>query len=200
MKTKNCENAIFTIPNILSMVRMLFLPVYAYLYVWREAYLLSAVLLAVSMITDAIDGIVARKFNMISTLGKVLDPIADKLTQACVFFCLSFRWWAQLKYVVIVLVLKESFMLVMGIINLKKGRMLDGALKAGKLCTTVLFVSMGLLVILPCWNLANEIPLVTVLSVLCCCAMLISFGFYLSTYMGGKHGVDIVPIRKDGKV
>ena len=103
---------------------MLFLPVYAYLYVWKEAYLLSAVLLAVSMITDAIDGIVARKFNMISTLGKVIDPIADKLTQACVFFCLSFRWWAQLKYVVIVLVLKESFMLVMGIINLRKGRTL----------------------------------------------------------------------------
>lgn len=175
------------------MIRILFIPVYAYLYVVKERFVFAAVLLAVSMATDAVDGIVARKFNMISTLGKILDPIADKLTQATVFFCLSYRWWDQLKFVVVIFVLKESFMLVMGLINLKKGRMLNGALKAGKLCTTVLFISMGLLVVMP--NMAEKH--VAILSVLCCAAMLVSFGFYLSTYMGGKHGVDIVPLRKD---
>ncbi len=186
-------NKIFTIPNILSMVRILLIPVYGYLYIARNEYVISAIILAASMLTDAVDGIIARKFNMISTFGKIIDPIADKLTQAAVFFFLSLRWWDQLKWVVLVLVLKESFMLFMGLFNLKKGRMLNGALWAGKICTTVLFVSMGLLVIDP--GMADRH--VGVLSVCCCVAMICSFAFYLSAYTGGNHGVDIVSLRKD---
>lgn len=195
METKNYENKIFTIPNILSMVRIILIPVYGYLYIAKNNYFVSAIILAASMMTDAVDGIIARKYNMISTFGKILDPIADKLTQAAVFFFLSLRWWDQLKWVVIILVLKESFMLVMGLFNLKKGRMLNGALWAGKICTTVLFVSMGLLVIMP--NMADRY--VGLLSVCCCVAMICSFAFYLSAYTGGNHGVDIVPLRKDEK-
>lgn len=195
MEANKYENKVFTIPNILSMIRIIFIPVYAYLYVIKESYTVSAIVLAVSMMTDALDGIIARKLGMISTLGKVLDPIADKLTQAVVFFCLSTRWWDQLKWVVIILVLKESFMLVMGLLNLKKGRMLNGALVAGKVCTTVLFISMGLLVLLP----DMQDRYVGFLSACCCLAMFCSFAFYLSTYTGGKHGVDIVDIKKGAK-
>ena len=193
MEVNKYEKKIFTIPNILSMIRILLIPVYGYIYVVKENFTAAAFLLGASMITDAIDGIVARKFKMISTLGKVLDPVADKLTQASVFFCLSTRWWDQLKWVVIILVLKEGFMLVMGLMNLKKGRMLNGALIAGKVCTTVLFVSMGLLVLI------HDMPdrYVGFLSVCCCVAMICSFAFYLSTYTGGKHGVDIVAINKE---
>lgn len=195
METNKYEKKIFTIPNILSMIRILLIPVYGYIYVIKEEFVAAAVLLGASMMTDAADGIIARKFNMISTFGKVLDPIADKLTQAAVFACLSTRWWDQLKWVLLILVLKEGFMLVMGILNLKKGRMLNGALVAGKICTTVLFVTMGLLV------LFHDMPdrYVGVLSVCCCVAMICSFAFYLSTYTGGKHGVDIVPINKGDK-
>ncbi|MBQ3196426.1 MAG: CDP-alcohol phosphatidyltransferase family protein [Clostridia bacterium] len=187
------ENKIFTIPNILSMVRILLIPVYGYLYIAKNNYLVSAIVLAASMLTDAVDGIIARRLKMISTFGKIIDPIADKLTQAAVFFFLSLRWWEQLKWVVLILVLKEGFMLVMGLLHLKKGRMLNGALWAGKICTTVLFVSMGLLVINP--NMADKH--VGLLSFCCCVAMICSFAFYLSTYTGGNHGVDIVSLRKD---
>ncbi len=193
MESKNYENKIFTIPNILSMIRIAFIPVYAYLYVVKDEYVISAVLLAISMATDAVDGIIARRFNMISTFGKIIDPIADKLTQAAVFFCLAHRWWEQLCWVIIIFVLKELFMLIMGLYNIKRGKMLSGALKAGKICTTVLFVSMGLMVLMP--NMQPKY--VGVLSLCCCVALLTSFAFYLSTYMGGKHGVEIVPIRKD---
>ena len=186
------KNKIFTIPNILSMLRILLIPVYGYIYIAKEDYVISAIVLAASMLTDAIDGIIARRFEMISTFGKILDPVADKLTQAAVFFFLSLRWWDQLKWVVFILVAKESFMLIMGLLNLKKGRMLNGALWAGKICTTVLFVSMGLLVINP--SMADRH--VGILSVCCCVAMICSFAFYLSTYTGGKHGVDLVSVRK----
>lgn len=169
------------------------LPVYVYLYTVRKEFVASAIVLAVSMSTDAADGLIARRYNMISTFGKIIDPIADKLTQMTVFCCLSTRWWDQLKWVVVLFVAKEAFMLIAGLLNLKKGKMLNGALMAGKVCTTVLFVSMGLMVIMPGMKPAA----VTVLSILCAAAMIVSFAFYLSTYMGKDHGVEIVPLRKD---
>lgn len=193
LKAKKAEDRIFTIPNILSIIRILFIPIYSYIYVVKQKFFVAAVLIAVSMATDAFDGIIARKCNMITTFGKVLDPIADKLTQATIFYCLSTRWWDQLKWVVVIFVAKETFMLVMGIFNLKKGRMLDGAHIAGKICTTVLFVSMGLLVINP--NMADRH--VGILAVLCCIAMFYSFGSYLAAYLGRGHGVEIVSLRKD---
>ncbi len=189
------KDKIWTIPNILSMLRILLLPVYVYLYTVKKEFLASAIVLAVSMSTDAADGLIARRFNMISTFGKIIDPIADKLTQMTVLCCLSSRWWAQLRWVIVLFVIKEAFMLIAGLLNLKKGRMLSGALMAGKVCTTVLFVSMGLMVIMPHMHGTA----VTVLSVLCCVAMAVSFAFYLSTYMGKDHGVEIVPLRKDEK-
>ena len=85
---------------------------------------------------------------MISTLGKILDPIADKLTQFVLTFCLSLEH-PELRPVLVLFVVKELFQAVMGIIHLRRGRMLPGALMAGKVCTTVLFVSLIAMVLLP---------------------------------------------------
>ena len=90
MRNKN----IFTIPNILSIFRLLLLPVIVYTYMNQKDYVLTGVLLLVSGITDLLDGYIARTFHMISDLGKILDPVADKATQAVVLLCLitRFRW------------------------------------------------------------------------------------------------------------
>ena len=194
---KQFKKEILSIPNILSMIRIVFIPVYAYMYLTAETmadFYLSTALMGLSMITDLFDGIIARKFNMITTLGKILDPIADKLTQVVVLVCLAIRF-KPLFWVLGVFLVKEGFMLVMGLINLHKGKMLDGALMAGKVCTAVLFLSMGLLMLVP--NMPNEgAVIVAVIDIL---ALFMSFWFYLSTYMGGKHGIDIVSLRKDKK-
>ena len=76
------------------MFRLLLIPVYAVLYMkaseLRE-YAVAAAILVVSALTDAVDGIIARKCNMISRLGIMLDPFADKMTQGVILLCLSIK-------------------------------------------------------------------------------------------------------------
>ena len=81
------SHQILTIPNLLSAFRLVLAGVFAYLY-WnakeQQDYYLAVGVLVLSGLTDFADGKIARRFHMISELGKVLDPIADKLTQAVV--------------------------------------------------------------------------------------------------------------------
>ena len=69
-----------TIPNLLSFIRILLIPVFAYLY-YNDMKVEAVAVLAASGLSDMFDGKIARRFNQISALGKILDPIADKLTQ-----------------------------------------------------------------------------------------------------------------------
>ena len=82
------KNEVFTIPNILSMLRILLIFAVVVLF-FLKYYLISGIVLIVSGVTDVLDGFIARKFNMISPLGKALDPFADKLTQFAVLICLA---------------------------------------------------------------------------------------------------------------
>ena len=145
------KKEVFTIPNMLSLFRLVLIPVYVDIYMnateMRE-YFLAASILAVSCLTDMVDGKVARHFHMTSTLGQILDPIADKLTQFTLTLCLSIRY-PVLRFVLILFVIKEGFQCIAGIANLRRGKILPGALMAGKVCTTILFVSLTLLVLLP---------------------------------------------------
>ena len=112
MLIKNWKKEILTIPNILSLFRLLLIPVYVAIYQnAQEAsdYYLAAGILTVSCLTDMIDGKIARHFNMISSVGKILDPIADKATQFTLIICLMVRY-PILKYLVFLFVLKESLM------------------------------------------------------------------------------------------
>ena len=148
---KDWKQEFCTIPNLLSLFRIILVPVYVTIYLnatdVRDYYLAGGIL-AVSCLTDMVDGMIARHFNMISTVGKVLDPMADKVTQLALTICLSIRY-PVLLYVLILFLAKEIFQVIAALINLRRGKMLPGALMAGKLCTTVLFVSLILLVLIP---------------------------------------------------
>ena len=151
MVIKDWKKEIFTIPNILSLFRLALIPLYVsiYLNAKQEAdYYLAAAILAVSCLTDLIDGQIARRFDMISTVGKVLDPFADKVTQFTLVVCLAIKY-PVLWTLVVLIFIKEIFQLVAGIIRFKKGRMLKGAQFTGKICTTVLFISLIVLVMFP---------------------------------------------------
>lgn len=139
----------FTIPNFLSVFRILLIPVYAVIYMKAQEmkdYITAAAVFALSAVSDMADGIIARKFNMRSRIGIMLDPFADKLTQGVIIVCLSIKN-SEILPLLILFIIKEGFMLVMGCRLLKRRKMLDGALWAGKICTTVLFISMVTLVI-----------------------------------------------------
>lgn len=147
----NWKKEVFTIPNILSLFRLALIPVYVIIYLNAtepQEYFIAASILAVSCLTDMIDGQIARRFHMTSTLGKILDPVADKLTQFTLTFCLSIKY-PVLRHVLILFVIKESFQGIVGFAHLCNRKMLSGALPAGKICTTVLFVSLIILVLLP---------------------------------------------------
>ena len=82
---------IITIPNILSMFRLILIPL-IFIFWFRNEYVFTFITVAVSAFTDVLDGFIARKFKMITDLGKFLDPLADKLTQLSVLICLTVKY------------------------------------------------------------------------------------------------------------
>lgn len=192
MFIKNWKKEIFTIPNLLSLFRLLLIPVYAGIYLSATEdyqFALAGGILAVSCLTDMVDGKIARRYNLITTLGKVLDPLADKLTQFTLTICLSLKY-PVLYPVLALFVIKELFQLALGIIFLRKGKMLPGALMAGKVCTTVLFVSLIALVLFP----QMDGLAVTLIAIVDTTFLAISFVSYIVAYLGKEVKVrDIDP-------
>ncbi len=187
MLIKNWKKEIFSIPNLLSFFRLALIPVYAYIYLnatQMHQYVLAGTIMAVSCLTDMIDGKIARHFNMITTVGKILDPIADKMTQFTLTLCLSLEY-PVLMPVLALFVVKEAFQLIAGIFFLRKGRMLPGALMTGKVCTTVLFISLIALVLFPEMNPA----VVNVIALTDGVFLAISFVSYVLAYFGKNQKV-----------
>ena len=102
-----------TVPNIITIFRILLVPVFCILYFTPGLKWAAFVVLVVSGISDVIDGIIARKFNQVSRLGKVIDPVADKLFQLSTVTCMTidgvFGWW-----LIAVMIAKDLFMLIGG--------------------------------------------------------------------------------------
>ena len=127
---KEAENRIITIPNLLSAFRLVLIPVFLWTYCIREEYLVTAGLLLLSGLTDLADGFIARRFHMVSNLGKMLDPVADKLTQAAMLICLVTRF-PMIVFPLALLAVKEASV---GITNLLVIR------KSGKVTTALLYL------------------------------------------------------------
>ena len=177
---KNWKKEILTIPNLLSLFRLILIPVYVTIYLnARDTadYYLAAGILAVSCLTDMIDGKIARHFNMISSFGKILDPLADKATQFTLIVCLAIKY-NILWYLVGLFVLKEGFQLIAGGIRFRKGIMLKGALLSGKICTTILFISLIVMVMLP----ELSVDAVNIIAIVDGIFMLIAFANYVVAY------------------
>ncbi len=193
MFIKNWKKEIFTVPNLLSLFRLVLIPVYVYIYLnatETHQYVIAGAIMAVSCLTDMVDGKIARKYNMITNVGKVLDPLADKVTQFTLTICLSLRY--PVLYPVLALFLvKEVFQLVVAVIHLFKGKMLPGALIAGKVCTTVLFISLIALVLFPDMSavLVDGIAIVDTIF------LAISFISYILAYFGKNTKVE--DMKKD---
>lgn len=142
---------VFSIPNILSYIRIVLIPVFVLLFFNAEEtgdYYFIGFIILLSAITDALDGWIARKFNQITELGKVVDPVADKLTQTAIVICLLFRY-PYMWTIFILFVAKELFMGINGLLLLKRGKKLDGAKWFGKWATAVFYLAMGILITFP---------------------------------------------------
>jgi len=111
-------------------------------------YMIAGGILIVSALTDFFDGKIARRYNAITEFGKLLDPVADKLTLVAIALCLI-PHYQRMIYLVIIMLIKEVYMFAMGLVHLKHGRKLDGAKWVGKICTATLFVALAILILVP---------------------------------------------------
>ena len=177
---------IFTIPNILSYLRIALIPVFVFLfYVAYHSHnmgyqIAAVVILLFSGLTDMLDGWIARTFNQITELGKIVDPLADYLTQFAVVVCLAVMYWPLIP-VIVLLVIKEISMAVLGVVFLRKGKKLTGAQWYGKVTTGVFYAVMFILLVVPYERMPFECS--TVLIIISGAWMLFSFIMYIQQYV-----------------
>ena len=164
-----CKNKILTIPNVLSFFRLCLIPLIVWQYVGKQNYLVALYLLLLSGLTDIADGIIARKFNMVSDFGKAFDPIADKLTQIAMLFCLVTRF-PNMLLPLILLIIKELFAGITGLMMVRKGIVI-GAEWHGKVTTVLLY---GMMLLHLAW--VNIVPAVSNILIGACIAMIILSG------------------------
>ena len=179
------KNQILTIPNLLSVVRLLLIPVILWLYIGAENNAWAIAVIILSGLTDVVDGFIARKFHMISDFGKILDPIADKLTQGALILCLTVTYdW--MKWLIILFALKECAMLIMGYLAIRKEDSVNSSQWHGKLNTVVLYGTMCLLILFP----TIPLSLANALIATCALTILMSFvlytGFYIRLFQSRK--------------
>lgn len=170
--TQTTNRRVLTLPNLLSVVRLTMIPVFAMLY--RRGFALrSAIVLILSGMTDLLDGWIARTFNSVSDLGKILDPVADKLTIAVVLGILV-RNHPILIVPLALLVIKESVMAITGAIAVARTNTVTGAVWHGKATTALTYATMFVHIV---WQ---EIPEAAsnIMAGLCTGMMLLSMALY----------------------
>ena len=132
---------ILTIPNLLSVIRILLIPLFMWLYLGRDDITGTVVVMVLSGVTDALDGFIARKFHMISDFGKALDPLADKLTQLAMLCCLLIRF-PRMLWLIILLCVKEIFVACTQLAVIHKTEVVLGSDWHGKVTTILLYAVM----------------------------------------------------------
>ncbi|ERL65668.1 CDP-alcohol phosphatidyltransferase family protein [Schleiferilactobacillus shenzhenensis] len=165
------------IPNILSALRLVLLPVFLY-FASQGQFVTAGVLITVISLTDLLDGYLARRNHWVSQLGKVLDPLADKLTQISVII-VFFLHLPQYRWIFWVLLGKETVMLIGAAILLHQGVKLPGAAMWGKVATALFYLTAVLVLLFP----ALPAVLVTALFIASAVTAVVSVALYVPQYI-----------------
>ncbi len=130
-----------SVPNLITMLRIVLTPLFVRFYLEGQQGAAMALLCAAAL-SDMLDGYIARRFDMITALGKVLDPVADKLLQLAMLLCLADRggivWLLLLLHI-----LRELSLFALGALAYSRCGVLMGARWYGKLCTALMYTVMG---------------------------------------------------------
>lgn len=141
----------FSIPNLMGYFRIALVGVYMYFFynsLNGGIYWPVITTIILSGITDFFDGKVARRFDMVTEWGKVLDPIADKITIGAIILSLAFKYKIVIALIVLYII-KEGFMGIVGLYSIKKGHKVEGAMWYGKVCTFGTYVILIALLLFP---------------------------------------------------
>ena len=149
------SNDLMTIPNAISFVRILLITPFVALFI-SKMYIPAAVVILISGLSDCVDGYIARRFHQESELGKILDPLADKLTLIAVGVCLIFIEPYVLP-LMIIMVIKDILMIIGGTIVIQKGIIPPKSVWYGKVSTILFYVSVVTVVLMAILNYRNEL-------------------------------------------
>jgi cardiolipin synthase len=138
------SSAIMTIPNLLSFLRILLIPVFVYLIVHRPTTTAGLILFGLVVATDWVDGWVARRTGQVSELGKVLDPVADRLAIAAGLIALVVRDVFPLWAALLILVRDVAILIAGGIVLATRHVRLEVRF-IGKVATFTLMLAIPLI-------------------------------------------------------
>ena len=182
------------VPNALTILRFLLIP-FIVIYIFTGNYILAFVLFTISGITDIADGFIARKFNLISNFGKLMDPLADKLTQICTIGSLTLIHIIPIWILVIVL-LKEVIMIA-GASFLYGKDVVVYSKWYGKLATVLFYLAIVFSLVIKQFNLVGIWEQLTLTTY---CLALIATVFALIMYVKAlyqKGFIDKEDLKKD---
>ena len=132
-----------TLPNVLTLFRLLMVPLVAALYWVGQRYFALALFLLAG-ITDMLDGYIARRTNKITDLGKVMDPLADKLLVLATLVCFYFVDQSIPLWLLITLFVKETLMVLGGVFLYKWRNFAVSSRYYGKISAALLFLGITL--------------------------------------------------------
>ncbi|MBE7010028.1 MAG: CDP-diacylglycerol--glycerol-3-phosphate 3-phosphatidyltransferase [Ruminococcaceae bacterium] len=182
------------IPNVLTLLRLFMIPLYIAVFcLEQDTHFWSAMIFLLASGTDVLDGYLARKLNMITRWGQLMDPLADKCMQLTVIITLFVSGLVPAWFIVL-LVAKEVLMIVLGAF-LYKHKTYVKANKAGKLNTVFLFLVMTLLLLVPDLHIAVK----HVLLGLSALWMILAGTLYLYMYFVQDRRFEKYTSRKKGE-
>ena len=168
-----------TVPNILSLFRLCLVPVYVGVYFsggpLSKAY--AALVYAVASLTDILDGKIARKYNQVSRLGRILDPLGDKMMTFAVLLCITLSKVIPV-WAIVIFIIKELAMALGGMILYKKLNDMPPSNYFGKVSTVVFFIVCVMLML---FDFRKETA--TALISFALAVMLFAFASYLIRYI-----------------
>ncbi len=128
------------IPNILTVIRFILIP-FIFITVISHHYLIGLIIFTISAITDILDGYIARKYNYITDIGKLIDPLADKLTQISLLLALTILnilpWW-----ILAVVFIKECIMIITASVLYSRKDVVVYSKWYGKLATILFYLAI----------------------------------------------------------
>ncbi|MHC1721086.1 MAG: CDP-diacylglycerol--glycerol-3-phosphate 3-phosphatidyltransferase [Clostridiaceae bacterium] len=171
------------LPNIITIIRLILIPIFVFFFfspiMYNHIYALAIFLIA--GLTDLLDGYIARKYNVITDLGKVLDPLADKLMLLTALACLSIYGIIPL-WVLMLMVFLEGLLIIAGVyLYYNKVRVVVPANKLGKSATVLFAVAVVLMVMLP------GLTVTWIILAAAVAAKLISFLYYTKDFINSKN-------------
>ena len=165
-----------TVPNLITFFRFVLVPPFVYFFI-NEQFLLAGIMIGLSGLSDCFDGFFARKLNQVTSLGKILDPIADKVTLVAVAVCMVI-YIPSILPIMLVLVGKEFLMLIGGFIMLLRKMTPPPANIFGKIATLVFYFVISLIIFIKIVTGKEIMPVIIIGLVLVAAAMLLALVQY----------------------